>query len=170
MKFSTLIFLFFLWNSTYRCADDEGLIKCNRVSKNILGTWKGNQNSISNSFNDSFTLEITSASKCKFEGKTSYSKSSTSYKVKGTIDMYGWIKFREVEYINDGGEYTDCTLTETECQKVRWQTGTLFEKAKYNDSEFSGSWKLEGINTTSGNSWNGMVLKLSGKFYLQKTS
>ena len=56
MKFSTIIFLFFLWNSTYRCADDEGLIKCNRVSKNIVGTWKGNQNSISKDYGSFINL------------------------------------------------------------------------------------------------------------------
>tara|TARA_B100000941_G_C28493026_1_gene549139 strand:+ start:217 stop:729 length:513 start_codon:yes stop_codon:yes gene_type:complete len=168
MKYLAITILFFLWNSTYRCADDEGLISCKRVSKSIIGTWQGSQNSTGNYFDDNFTLEVTKASKCTFEGITSYSKSTTTYRVKGEIDMYGWVEFREVEYINDGGEYTNCTQIETECQKVRWQTGTLFEKAKFSDSELAGSWKLEGINTTSGNSWNGMVLKLSGKFNIQK--
>ena len=58
--------------------------------------------------------------------------------------MYGWVEFREVEYINDGGEYTICTQIETECQKVRWQTGTLFEKAKFmtNELKTSLNWEL----------------------------
>ena len=44
----------------------------------------------------------------------------------------------------------------------RKNNNILFEKAKFSDSELAGYWKLEGLNTTSGNSWNGMVLKLSG--------
>ncbi len=167
MKILIYLLLIFLWNSTYRCADEEGLIKCRRVSKNIVGIWKGTQNTLNNSFNDTFILEVTNAFKCNFEGTTSYSSSSTSFKVKGEIDMYGWVEFKEIEYILDGGEYTNCTESQNICQKIRWQKGAFFEKAKYNDSEFSGSWKLEGINTT-GYSWNGVVLKLSGKFNLIK--
>tara|TARA_B100000287_G_C20605526_1_gene769919 strand:- start:362 stop:871 length:510 start_codon:yes stop_codon:yes gene_type:complete len=169
MKFSSIIILFLLWNSTYRCADKEGLISCKRVSKSIIGTWTGSQNSTGNIFDDNFTLEVTKASKCSFEGITSYSKSSTTYRVKGEIDMYGWVEFREVEYIQDGGEFTNCSGAENECQKIRWQTGAYFEKAKYNDQELSGSWKLEGINAITGNSWNGMVIKFSGKFKLNKS-
>ena len=167
MKILISLLLIFLWNSTYRCSDEEGLIKCKKVSKKILGTWKGTQNTLDNSFNDTFVLEVTNASKCNFEGITYYSSSSTSFKVKGELDMYGWIEFKEIEYVIDGGEYTNCTETQNVCQKIRWQKGAFFEKAKYNDSEFSGSWKLEGINT-SGNSWNGIILKLSGKFNLKK--
>ena len=129
MKILISLLLIFLWNSTYRCADEEGLIKCRRVSKNILGTWKGTQNTLDNSFNDTFILEVTNASKCNFEGTTSYSSSSTSFKVKGEIDMYGWIEFKEIEYILDGGEYTNCTENQDICQKIRWQKGAFFEKA-----------------------------------------
>jgi len=167
MKILNIFLLILLWNSTYRCADEEGLIRCRKVSKKIIGTWQGTQKTLNNSFNDYFTLEITDASKCHFEGFSTYTKSSSSFKVKGEIDMYGWIEFREIKYIVDGGEYSSCTEAQSVCQKIRWQEGAFFEKAKYNDLEFSGSWKLEGINTI-GNSWNGIVLKLSGTFSLKK--
>ena len=68
MKYLAITILFFLWNSTYRCADDEGLISCKRVSKSIIGTWQGSQNSTGNYFDDNFTLEVTKASKCSLKG------------------------------------------------------------------------------------------------------
>ena len=83
MKYLAITILFFLWNSTYRCADDEGLISC--IAKSIIGTWQGSQNSTGNYFDDNFTL--LQKHQNVFEGITSYSKSTTTYIRK----LYVWL-------------------------------------------------------------------------------
>ena len=138
MKFLYFIFII-LASSTYRCADDD-TIDCSEASKNMIGEWSGqisySRPTSADGKKHNFSLIVTSSSACNFEGFTTYDDSNTSFNVKGTIDIYGWVSFIEENYRFDSGEYSDCVFFEgnnNTCETwpyLRWKEGTKFEDTR----------------------------------------
>ena len=122
---------------------------CNEAAQKMIGTWTGSQSNNAKTFSDSFTLKVTSSDGCTFFGESSYSQSITTFSVVGTIDEYGWIKFSETKFIENGGEYDDCLATNSSwwrCRSVRYRTGAEFEDARFKEDSFSGKWNLSGFS------------------------
>ena len=149
MKLFNFLLIILLWNTTYRCKKDELTIDCTDACNKMIGTWKGSQYSNSGGFSEQFTLKITSSDGCNFYGETSYTNSSSTFYVSGKIDEYGWIKFSETKFIENGGEYDDCLATNSSwwrCRSVRYRTGAEYEDARFKEDSFSGKWNLSGFS------------------------
>ena len=139
MKILFFIFII-LASTTYRC-DKRNIIDCELAAQDMIGEWEGLLNykgpSAANGKNHIQTLVIESSNGCSFLGFTIYNETNNMFKVTGTIDEYGWVRYTEEEFIVDGGEYQDC-LTRTnsnalclEWPDLRWKEGTQFEDAKF---------------------------------------
>ena len=102
MKLLNFLLIVLLWNTTYRCKKDELTIDCTDACNKMIGTWKGSQYSNYGGFSEQFTLKITSSDGCNFYGETSYTNSTSTFYVSGKIDEYGWIKFSETKFIENG--------------------------------------------------------------------
>ena len=149
MKLLNFLLIILLWNTTYRCKKDELTIDCTDACNKMIGTWKGNQYSNNGGFSEQFILKITSSDGCNFFGETSYTNSISTFYVSGKIDEYGWIKFSETKFIENGGEYDDCLATNSSwwrCRSVRYRTGAEFEDARFKEDSFSGKWNLSGFS------------------------
>ena len=112
MKILNIFLFILLANTTYRCADEENLIDCNSAAKQMMGRWEGasqyTQPSSARGVTQKFAIDVTSVDDCMFYGISSFEDSFTTFSITGTIDKYGWVEFRETEYANNDGEYTNC--------------------------------------------------------------
>ena len=155
--------------STYRCSDDN-TINCSLAAKEMIGVWEGELHykgpNIANGEKHIKSLVIESSTDSLFFGFSSYNESNNIFKITGGIDIYGWVEFTEVEFINNDGEYEEClnrTNSNVICKDwpdLRWRIGTKFEDTRFNrdpyilngkfkrPSSFERSWEILSGNYT----------------------
>ncbi len=168
MKLITTFLFILVASSTYRCKEPEDTINCEDAAKQMLGTWKGN-NEFSNGDIINMTLTINSSNNCFFQGISSFDNSNTTFVVSGSIDKYGWVEFMETEYDINGGEYTDCLPTggsgwNNICNQlpiIRWRPGIKFHEARFRSNPYV----LLGEFYGAGNGWRSTI---RGLFTLSK--
>ena len=157
MKILNIFLFILLANTTYRCADEENLIDCNSAAKQMMGRWEGasqyTQPSSARGVTQKFEIDVTSVNDCMFYGISSFEDSFTTFSITGTIDKYGWVEFRETEYANNDGEYTNCHSSGSSwnnpCNRwpyIRYKPGNKFENARFRSEVFilNGSFKMQG--------------------------